>query len=111
MPSTLLWRRCELTPALIHVIGRAQLAYGIRRRTRFRSPVSTGIISAYSRAARFDRLRRKWLLPWRVRTSLPVPVYSNRRAAALWVFNFGIQGWGRQVYHTSLQAQADHQAG
>jgi hypothetical protein len=27
-------------------------------------------------------------------------VYSKRRAAALCVFNFGIGGRGRQVYHT-----------
>src|ERR1700687_1068800 len=57
---------------------------------RFKSRGETGIISSYSRAARFDRLRRKWLLPCRVRTSLPDPVYSKRRAAALCVFNFGI---------------------
>src|SRR6516162_9878057 len=61
---------------------------------RFRSRSETGIISSYSRAARFDRLRRRWLLPCRVRTSLPEPVYSNRRAAALWVFNFGIRSTG-----------------
>src|SRR5579871_477021 len=81
------------------------------RRTRFRSRVETGIISEYSRAARFDRLRRKWLLPCRVRTSFPEPVYSNRRAAALWVFNFGIDGFiqGRQVYHTPIQPKVSHQ--
>src|ERR1700749_4059884 len=81
------------------------------RRMRFRSRSETGIISSYSRAARFERLRRKWLLPCRVRTSFPEPVYSNRRAAALWVFNFGIdrfiQGW--QVYHTTTQPKCSHQ--
>src|SRR5215471_6988084 len=76
---------------------------------RVRSPLKTGIISSYSRAARLDRLRRKWLLPWRVRTSFPEPVYSKRRAAALWVFNFGIERGGRQVYHTTTQPQAHHQ--
>src|SRR5260370_8850989 len=76
---------------------------------RFRSVGETGIISSYSRAARFDRLRRKWLLPCRVRTSLPDPVYSKRRAAALWVFNFGINLGGRQVYHTSGQPQPHDQ--
>src|SRR5579884_2544950 len=61
------------------------------RLTRGASAGETGIISSYSRAARLERLRRRWLLPWRVRTSLPEPVYSKRRAAALWVFNFGMQ--------------------
>src|SRR5712664_4472599 len=84
----------------------AYVAYGISRRMRFRSRGETGIISSYSRAARFDRLRRKWLLPCRVRTSLPDPVYSKRRAAALCVFNFGINSGGRQVYHTPSQPQA-----
>src|SRR5918911_2605755 len=88
----------------------AQLAYGISRRTRFRSPASTGIISSYSRAARLERFRRRWLLPWRVRTSLPEPVYSNRRAAALWVFNFGIERGGRQVYHTPREPQPNHKS-
>src|SRR6266567_2829382 len=72
---------------------------------RFRSDGETDIISSYSRAARLDRLRRKWLLPWRVRTSFPDPVYSKRRAAALWVFNFGIEGTSRQVYHTPCEPQ------
>src|SRR5438067_9035591 len=76
---------------------------------RFRSVSETGIISSYSRAARFDRLRRRWLLPCRVRTSFPEPVYSNRRAAALWVFNFGIQRSDRRVYHTPIQPQTQHQ--
>src|SRR6516165_11371937 len=76
---------------------------------RFRSFGVTGIISSYSRAARFDRLRRRWLLPCRVRTSLPDPVYSNRRAAALCVFNFGIGWLGRQVYHTPLRPQPGYQ--
>src|SRR6202158_402903 len=76
---------------------------------RFKSRGETGIISSYSRAARFDRLRRKWLLPCRVRTSLPDPVYSKRRAAALCVFNFGINLGSRQVYHTSAQPQAHDQ--
>src|SRR5579864_1025400 len=78
---------------------------------RFKSRSETGIISSYSRAARFERLRRRWLLPCRVRTSLPDPVYSNRRAAALWVFNFGIDGFiqGRQVYHTLRQRQPHDQ--
>src|SRR5579864_6836896 len=79
---------------------------------RFKSRSETGIISSYSRAARFDRLRRRWLLPCRVRTSLPDPVYSNRRAAALWVFNFGIDRSDRRVYHTRiflLQPQARHE--
>src|SRR5579864_488149 len=78
---------------------------------RFKSRSDTGIISSYSRAARFDRLRRRWLLPCRVRTSLPDPVYSNRRAAALWVFNFGIDASDRRVYHTSMQPQAYYQLG
>src|SRR5437016_5838532 len=77
---------------------------------RFKSRAETGIISSYSRAARLDRLRRKWLLPCRVRTSLPDPVYSKRRAAALWVFNFGINSGGRQVYHTTCQPQSHDQA-
>src|ERR1041385_5079980 len=74
---------------------------------RFKSRSDTGIISSYSRAARFDRLRRRWLLPCRVRTSLAEPVYSNRRAAALWVFNFGINRFiqGSQVYHTPFFIQ------
>src|ERR671925_290252 len=56
-------------------------------------------------------LRRPWLkpLPWRVFTSLPEPVYSKRRAAALCVFNFGIKLGGRQVYHTFLQRQPQQQ--
>src|SRR5579864_1972403 len=84
---------------------------------RFKSRSETGIISSYSRAARFDRLRRRWLLPCRVRTSLPDPVYSNRRAAALWVFNFGIDRLFIQdtrVYHTPFvlqQPQAHHELG
>src|SRR5215471_9621474 len=78
---------------------------------RVRSPLKTGIISSYSRAARLDRLRRKWLLPWRVRTSFPEPVYSKRRAAALWVFNFGIDSGGRQVYHTATEPEPNHQLG
>src|SRR5919199_6646846 len=65
--------------------------YGSNWRRRGRSPLNTGIISSYSRAARFERLRRRWLLPWRVLTSLPEPVYSKRRAAALWVFSLGIR--------------------
>src|SRR5712691_9395771 len=85
------------------------VAYGISRRMRFRSRGETGIISSYSRAARFDRLRRRWLLPCRVRTSFPEPVYSKRRAAALCVFNFGIQIGGRQVYHTPREPQPQHQ--
>src|SRR5438105_8244025 len=76
---------------------------------RFKSRAETGIISSYSRAARLDRLRRKWLLPCRVRTSLPDPVYSKRRAAALWVFNFGINVGSRQVYHTSSKPQPHDQ--
>src|SRR5205085_12582515 len=76
---------------------------------RFRSRSETGIISSYPRAARLDRLRRRWLLPCRVRTNLPEPVYSNRRAAALWVFNFGIALssfiQGRHVYHTRISIQ------
>src|SRR6188768_2160049 len=79
------------------------------RRTRLRSPAATGIISSYSRAARLDRLRRRWLLPWRVRTSLPAPVYSKRRAAALWVFSFGMERGGRQVYHTPTEPQPNNQ--
>src|SRR6185503_10096608 len=75
----------------------------------FRSPGNTGIISSYSRAARADRLRRRWLLPWRVFTSLPVPVYSKRRAAALCVFSFGMEVGGRQVYHTRRQCQLQNQ--
>src|ERR1051326_583278 len=79
---------------------------------RFRSRADTGIISSYSRAARLDRLRRRWLLPCRVRTSLPEPVYSNRRAAALWVFNFGINPFiqGSEVYHMPflIQPQPHH---
>src|SRR5216684_3795805 len=86
--SVFLWRAWDVTLGLMRVIG--YVAYGISRRMRFKSRGETGIISSYSRAARFDRLRRKWLLPCRVRTSLPDPVYSNRRAAALCVFNFGI---------------------
>src|ERR1043166_5445056 len=78
---------------------------------RFRSRAETGIISSYSRAARLDRLRRRWLLPCRVRTSFPEPVYSKRRAAALWVFNFGIEGTSRQVYHTPCQPQPHDQVG
>src|SRR5437868_14097325 len=85
------------------------VAYGISRRTRFRSRSETGIISSYSRAARFDRLRRRWLLPCRVRTSFPDPVYSKRRAAALWVFNFGIQGSDTRVYHTALEPEPHHE--
>src|ERR687886_1469897 len=65
--------------------------YGSSWRRRGRSPLNTGIISSYSRAARLERLRRRWLLPWRVLTSLPEPVYSKRRAAALWVFSLGIR--------------------
>src|SRR5579859_4170507 len=80
---------------------------------RFRSRSETGIISSYSRAARLERLRRRWLLPCRVRTSFPEPVYSNRRAAALCVFNFGIQAsiQGRQVYHTPIPPQPKHELG
>src|SRR5216684_2057563 len=96
--SVFLWRAWDVTLGLMRVIG--YVAYGMSRRTRFRSDGETGIISSYSRAARFDRLRRKWLLPCRVRTSFPEPVYSNRRAAALWVFNFGIRGRSKRVYHT-----------
>src|SRR6266849_6294565 len=91
----------------MRVIG--YVAYGMSRRTRFRSRGETSIISSYSRAARFDRLRRKWLLPCRVRTSLPDPVYSKRRAAALCVFNLGMVSGGRQVYHTTCQPQSHDQ--
>src|SRR6266542_1461025 len=105
--SVFLCRRWAVTPGLMRVMG--YLAYGIMRLRRVRSPGKTGIISSYSRAARLERLRRKWLLPWRVRTSLPDQVYSKRRAAALCVFNFGIKVGGRQVYHTSLQRQSHQQ--
>src|SRR4030081_3195795 len=77
---------------------------------RFRSLGETGIISSYSRAARLERLRRKWLLPCRVRTSLPEPVYSKRRAAALCVFSFGISGGGRRVSHMRFDTQPQEQA-
>src|SRR5947209_1702366 len=90
----------------MRVIG--YVVYGRSRRMRFRSRGDTGIISSYSRAARFDRLRRRWLLPCRVRTSFPDPVYSKRRAAALWVFNFGIERSDRRVYHTPLEPQPHH---
>src|SRR5687768_8520201 len=54
------------------------------------SALETTNISSNSRAARFDLFRRRWLLPWRVRISLPPPLYFMRRAAPLWVLSLGI---------------------
>src|SRR5215213_6735837 len=50
----------------------------------------TDCISSYSRLARFERLRRRWLLPWRVRMNAPEPATWKRRAVALCVFILGI---------------------
>src|SRR5512146_2663745 len=36
---------------------------------------------------RFERFRRRWLLPPLVRTTLPEPVRRNRLEVALWVFS------------------------
>src|SRR5579871_1652244 len=69
----------------------------IRRRMRAASTAATDLVSSYSRAARFERLRRKWLLPWRVRRSLPDPLTWNRRAVALCVFTLGIHHLRRGI--------------
>ena len=57
---------------------------------RFSSAGDTDIISSYSRRARFERLRRRWLLPWRVRRSFPEPDTLNRLAVAWCVFSLGM---------------------
>ena len=54
------------------------------------SGLDTAIISSKSRATRFVRLRRLWLLPPLVRRTLPVPVIWNRRAVALCVLILGM---------------------
>src|SRR5512143_4310348 len=48
----------------------------------------TPTVSASRALARADRLRRRWLFPPLLRTSLPAPVNRNRLEVALWVLSF-----------------------
>src|SRR5512143_771063 len=50
----------------------------------------TPTVSASRALARADRLRRRWLFPPLLRTSLPAPVRRNRLEVALWVLSFNL---------------------
>src|SRR5829696_3776643 len=60
--------------------------YGASLRIRSCTPLPwTSDISTNNAFTRAGFLRRKWLLPWRVRISLPVPVTLKRLDVALCV--------------------------
>src|SRR5512143_4321704 len=50
----------------------------------------TSTVSASRALVRLDVLRRRWLFPPLVRTSLPAPVRRNRLEVALWVLSFNL---------------------
>ena len=62
--------------------------YGASRPRRLTTLLPcTGTISVNRALVRFERRRRKWLLPPFERTSFPDPVMRNRLDVALWVFS------------------------
>ena len=75
---------------------------------RFSSAGDTGIISSYSRFALFERLRRRWLLPWRVRMSFPEPVTLIRLAVAWCVLSFGMNNQSSTNYEKSAHSLTPH---